>query len=74
VSLAVPPPNIKDPINKLVLGDAINNFEELIIKEVANVVNVIPSNQPSKKFSPEKHNNKAPIGKEIFYGQTNIDI
>jgi hypothetical protein len=72
--LAVPPPNIKDPINKLVSSDATNNFEKLIIKEVASAVNVVPSNQPCKKSSPKKYINRAPIGKEIFYGQTNIDI
>jgi hypothetical protein len=51
-----------------------NNFEELIINEVTSTANVVPSNQPCKKSSPKKYIDKAPIGKEIFYGQTNIDI
>jgi hypothetical protein len=70
VSLAVPPPNLKDPIDKPISSDAMNNFKKLIINELVGVVNVIPSNQSCKKSSPRKHINRAAIGKEIFYGQT----
>jgi hypothetical protein len=68
MSLAIPPPNLKDPIDKPISSDAMNNFEEPIIKEVANVVDVVPSNQPCKKSSLEKYIDRVPICKEIFYG------
>jgi hypothetical protein len=70
--LAIPPPNIKDPIDKLISSDVMNNFEKPIIKEVLSVANVVPSNQPCRKFGLRKSINRAPIGKEFFYGQTNI--
>lgn len=74
LSLAIPSPNIKDPIDKLVSGDTINNFEKPIIKEIPSVTDVVPSNQPCRKSSPIKSIDRAPIGKEFFYGQTDIDL
>jgi hypothetical protein len=32
LSLAIPPPNIKDPIDKLISSDVMNNFEKPITK------------------------------------------
>jgi hypothetical protein len=68
MSLAIPPPNLKDPIDKPISSDAMNNFKKLIINELVGVVNVIPSNQSCKKSSLEKYIDRVPICKEIFYG------
>jgi hypothetical protein len=45
-----------------------------IIKEIPSVTDVVPSNQPCRKSSPIKSIDRAPIGKEFFYGQTDIDL